>query len=460
MNLETLKLLADDGSPLALTTERIGDKIWVTREGRGQTAITIGSYASAEWALEGLRNALAHYPRPATIDGERLETTPAPSAARVTVLDPRGTDISESREEEFPLDESPEAQPIGNRYNAMVAGVRCSIKTDLPQWERDESVHLSRGEENWGRNHGPLRVVKLEAHTEVTAEEIREMGVDWNQPSVPTGSRLEQKTRERRGEMRQRTQGLPGIPARYEGEIYLYPLTGEMGSAWFEPAPIWVDGQPVEVEQPQEVMTDAEWLSVVDALMQDSSEMVPITTQNTRLMGACIRPSKKVTTVVRVETTTEPEREKNGEVAEIRFKLELETPEGESQARTVMGRMLLEGEYEEEMTWRVVQADISRDELQDILIRALWQDHDDDSLDENRYQYDLLQERIGHLATHILGDPVGAIREEMQNRADRIHPSVPLPDETVEVTSGDGRWTLRLNRPQETRQEAETEEAA
>ena len=245
--------------------------------------------------------------------------------------------------------------------------------------------------------------------------------------------------------MRQRTQTTEGMPLSHMGKVYLYPLTGEMGSAWFEPVPIWVDGQPVEVEQAAENMTDAEWLSVVDALLRDPSGMVPVITRSTRLMGACIRPSKSVTTVVTVERMTEPEREDNGDVTEIRLKLGVETPEGEAQVMTIPGRILLKGEYENEMTWRVVQADISRDELQDILTRALWHDNDDDSWDENNYQYDLLQERMGHLATHILGDPVGAIREEMQNRVDRVHPSVPLPDETVEVTSKDSRWTLRLN---------------
>ena len=460
MNLETLKLLADDGSPLALTTQTINNKLWVTREGRGRTAITIGSYASAEWALEGLRNALAHYPRPVTIDGERLETTPAPGAARVMVLEPRGPDISGAREETFPLDESPEAQPIGNRYNAMVAGVRCRIKADPPQWEKDESIYLNRGTERWDRNHGPLRVVKLEAHTQVTPEEVAEMATDWNLPTVPSGSRLEQRTQERRRAMRQRTQTMEGMLPRYEGEVYFYPLTGEMGSTWFEPAPIWVDGQPVEIEQDTQDMTDAEWLSVVDALLQDPSEMVPVITQNTHIMGGCIKPGRNVTTVVTVETLTEPEREDNGEVKGIRLKLGMETPEGEAQAWTIMGRIFLTGEYEGETTWRVVQETISRDELQDILIRALWRDNDEDSWDENNYQYDLLQERMGHLATHILGDPVGAIREEMQSRVNRIHPSVPLPEAPVETTSEDGRWTLRLNRPQEARQEAETEAAA
>ena len=446
MNLEILKMLADNGQPLVLTTERINNTLWATRKRGDRVAITVGKYSPPEWALEGLRDSLAHYPRPVTIDGERLETTPAPRAAWVTVLDPLEPNISGSQEREFPLEgEGQDSSPIRNRFNAMVAGVQCSIKTEIPQWERDESVYLSRGDESWGKNHGPLRAVRLEAHTEITAEEIGELGVHWDQPSVPSGSRLEQSTQERRRAMRQRTQALPGMPVQHQGDVHLYPLTGEMGSAWFEPAPIWVDGQPVEIEQSPENMTDAEWLSVVDALLLDPSEMVPVITRNTHLMGACIRPSKRVTTVMMVDTVTEPEREDNGEVTEIRLKLELETSEGESQARTVMGRIFLTGEYEGETTWRVVQGTISRDELQDILTKSLWRDQEDDSLDENNYQCEMLQERMGHLATHILGDPVGAIREEMQNRVDQIRPSVPLPETAVETTSKDGRWTLRLN---------------
>ena len=443
-------MLADNGQPLALTTETINNKMWVTREGVDRAAITNGSYPPVEHALEELKGSLAHYPRPVTIDGEPLETSPEPHAARVSVLKPIGPDVSEARKEELPLEEDEETKPIGSRYNAMVAGVRCRIKVEHPQWERDESIHLSRGEESWGKNHGPLTVVRLEAHTEITAREIGEMAEDRRgQPSVLQGSGLEKRTQERRRAMREKTRSMPGVPPRWEGTVYLHPLAGEIGSTWFEPAPMWVDGQPVQIEQDSLEMTDAEWLSVVDALLQEDSGMVPVITRNNYLMEGCISPNKDIDTVVTVETLTEPEREDNGEVKEIRLKLGIETREGEAQERTVMGRIFLTGEFEGETTWRVVQEAISRDELQDILTRALWRDSEDDSWDENNYQYEMLQIRMGHLATHILGDPVGAIRDEMQNRVNAIHPAVPLPETAVETTSRDGRWTLRLNPPAE-----------
>ena len=108
---------------------------------------------------------------------------------------------------------------------------------------------------------------------------------------------------------------------------------------------------------------------------------------------------------------------------------------------------LLEGAGEYEAEARIVPWEIGKEELRRLLTRAYWtqegtEHHDWDTLQEARQE---LEERMAILAEHLGGNTSQAARDELQRALDRLHPSIPMPEERITVTSRDGKLQLTLN---------------
>ena len=210
-----------------------------------------------------------------------------------------------------------------------------------------------------------------------------------------------------------------------------------------------VTGRPVWIDQSGEDLTDAQVLSVVDALRWNGSGMVPVGQRGCQLPGMFIPGKTPDTAITGVEFSHDGEEQGLGGVEGITLKMTVtvsDGTEGGTQEEIEMpARVHLGGEFEDEASCRAVLGTITQGELQDILVRAYWREEEWHSWDEMEYQHEMLQERMGNLARHILGDPEGAMLAEMEARVNRIFPNLPVPDRELSTTSRDGRWTLTLN---------------
>ena len=119
MNIKQLRLLADNGKPLVLTTTAWAGALWITRD----EEVPVEYSRDMGGAHESLEQALAHYPRRVTINGRKLETTPAPTSASVKVLEAPGYSTGRQHYHPFRPSVSPESEPLGGRYNALAGGV-------------------------------------------------------------------------------------------------------------------------------------------------------------------------------------------------------------------------------------------------------------------------------------------------------------------------------------------------
>ena len=449
MELKTLKLLADNGTPLVIRTDQQGDTLLVSREGGEAIGITWDRGEHEPW----LETILAHYPREVSLNGRRLETTPAPTAARVAVLEPMDYDVSDQMGKDFRPINGPGDEPLHRQFNALAGGVLCNVGVHITDEERDEQVYLAHlnGERTGHQHHQALRAVRLEAHTVIEADEIRMLGEERGvRPIVPRDRSLDTKLRKQRRGMREHTEALPGMPRRSEGPVHVHPLIGEYGDSEFhEGAPMEVTGRPLRIDQHRLDLTDPEYLSVVDAVNRSGLDLVPVSEHGVMVLGKHVPGTKPDLQVREAEFITEfaPGQE-NGTTwnrIQLRLVLEDETRKDSEESIVIDARLHMEDEYEDNATCRVVQGQIQQDELQQLLVRAYWQEQDWSSWDEKKYQYEEMGERMTRLAAYTLGDQEGAITAEMQSRVDRIYPGVPVPDHKISVTSWDGRWTLTLN---------------
>ena len=443
MELELLKMMADNGTPLVLRTESRDEQLWVSRDGAEPV-----KFSSHRGGADGLRAALAHYPREVTIDGDILPVTPAPTAARVTVLEPGGHNIEGISPQDFLPGEDPGNKPLGRRGNAIIGGVLCYINSRPSDREKGNGTYLSRFGGQESPRYRMLQGVRIEPHTEIEADEISQMVKQTAYDAgIREGSPLHERVMERRLRMIERTEALPGMPERYRGDVHFWPLTGQGGDRnFYRGAPVEVTGRPVAIDQDGTDITDPELLSVADALDWSRSDMVLVTGAGSTVMNIDFKAAPVSLRITGVKAEAEPEGKSPTPAERITMHITLEdTKTGTSGEITLRARMHLWGEYEDELESRVVQGAIDHGELQDILVRAVWTHDEECGWDELKYQHEMMTERMGHLATCLLGDPEGAMLAEMQKRVDRIFPNVPVPARDLSVTSQDGRWTLTLN---------------
>ncbi len=419
MKLETLKTLAHDGNPLVITTSEDG----FHRVVKGNhPAVTLQEKATRE----ELEQILAFHPGPVIIDGDTLVRRQQPAAARAAVLRTRSINYGNEQPDQDLL---PESKTMPGHLNAIAAGVACRVATwDLP----NRMGYFALGANPRGhRNHRLLDQVSIQAWLEIHPEEIALLEEsERGELIVPKDSPFERVLRERASRSITAILERPDVPDPCEDVPYCCSLTTESSYEYnLTPAPVAVTGQGVPVVINDWELDNGEFVSLVDALYHADAQLVPVIPEK-RFNGRnwTEAPPGGVPSIVDTEFN-----EKNHTVI-VRL--------DDDQRYEYPLRCLVKGRWEESLDINLAPgAEISREELADLVLRACW--HDDRTQSEE--EYEALAERAKLLAEHHLGDSRAAAMRELQLLADGIFPIVPTGDEPLTCTSSDGRVTVTLN---------------
>ena len=465
LSLDMLKLLADMGKPLHITTEDLGDRVRVTRKNGWSVE---SSQKPAGITDEKLRQHLSHYPQEVWLNDERLETSPAPKFARVVMLDVRGPEISGLEPTEVRRPDEPGQAPQAAAINTLAGGVCCRIENQQPR--NGEWTYYSAGDAG-GKYYSFLRVVAIVPHAVIETSELTELEELNGRGSgirVPEGTGLEHRVRERQDEMARMTREAGWTPDPHHGNVYALPVIGSDGDEdIFKPAPIsinWKRAMPVLVD-PSMTMSDAEMLSVVDSLLWNESHFVPVMKEAVEIghiwtINAWTdEPGRGIHHLDNIEF--QEELDDDGATRSITLMAYVVEPQ-KDEAEILMelpARIHLSGDDEDNAVMRATPGTMEKPELAEILVRAYWRGHGFRSRNERDDEFDMMTERMGITAMHLTGDNDGAVRAEMQRAMDFFSYRIPLPDHEISVVSPGGRMRMTLNPGQEGTEREETAKA-
>ena len=441
MKLDMLRMLADNGQPLVVEIHQEENGTQVTRGNR-----MVEKHGGPELTLQELQEALEFYPRAVTVNGEHLKTRAWPGLARVKITLPEtdGSDSWRRKEIEFPGNVRP------GWKNALAGGVFCRINT--PRWDDGNHGQNARYFTHAGLpddgNHVPLSAVNLEAFLELKTSELDIIQENRNSLEIPGDAWIPGDVTLRRQNMIERTLLQPNMPTPWDGRTYSRPLQGpDANEHGGEPYAAGVRGTPLVIDGAEtgDRFSNDLYLTVVENLVRGKSLLVPVMDGQQDVGG------------VRTDGPgAEAARAKN-----ITFEI-LQHPENPGWARSITMRIMLQdgvehvqecsfqlsGQYESDAGTVVVPGAIRKEELTEILTRAYWPDTEWRSWDDVKEERMLIRERMEVLAEHAFGNTREGIRMELQRMADRFYSRVPLPSETIQVKSRNGRLEIVLN-PQE-----------
>ena len=431
MKLETIRLLADDGSPLEVTLEKTEKETLLTRGG-----VTVSEHPSDD-PLQDLSTALTHYPGEVWINGEKLDTTPWPGLGKVSMTDP--DDSQKSRKVELG-----EKTP-GDFINAYVGGITIRMNLGWLLRKKTTNCYFTPSEGKELHHHTPLSSVEVQAILEIDAREVNKMKQTIIGPEVPENSLLEERIVERAEAMIQRTMERPEMPPRYDGKVYGRPTKGEWGSEHYdEPYAIGVEGRPIVITQEEDggYMDNAVFVTIVENLYRDDSELAPVMEWGGGVSGTMIPGADD--DMARTREVTFDIKDHTGHPAwaeSITMRIEME----DGTVNLHDCSFHLEGTAEWEASARIVPGRMGKEDIAALLTQAYWTDRELNDWDEMKQAREDLEEQMGILAEHLMGNTDKAVRDEMQLALDRIHPTIPFPEEKITLTSRDGRLQLTLN---------------
>ena len=441
MRLETIRLLADKGSPLEITLEVRENDILVTREGT-----TLQEQLSAD-PLGDLKRALAHYPREVRINGETLDTAPWLGLGSVTLTGPNLN--GETDREDWKLKLMPGERTPSAVFDGHIAGVMARMRTSWAFRKKLMSHYFTPAWEADKQHHTPLSAVQVTAFVEIQADELLQLHDNpMGLTEIPERSELENRVLERAQAMIKRTMERPEMPAQYSGRIYGRPTKGETANEHYDDTyAVGVHGKhgkPVIITlwDDGEEMENSTFVTVVENLYRNDSELVPVLEWESGVGNATIPPADPGTPRTRRVTFEVQDHPANPAWAESITML-LEMADGAVSRHSC--DFWMEGAMEYEAEAKVVPENITKEEISDLLTRGYWVNqeyHDWDGLKEARQE---LEERMEILAEHLVGNTSRAAREEMQRLLDHFHASIPLPEERITVSSRDGKLQLTLN---------------
>ena len=259
-DLEMLKMLAYDGSPLVITTkENPGGNQGTVVERNGAARMTHSG-------PEDIRNSLIHYPAGVTVDGIPIETTPFPDWARLRAF----TYTDDGKSSPAGIDAPPVCQ--GTVHNAIAGGVLCTVNVNM---NANRSYYSPRGEKEgpWQR----ALEVKATPVYRIEAGEIQEMTADpvGHTPAAPQGSALQARLAKRARLQMERSAEYPGAPPEHPGGAFSYFLQEYSMDPFQQGAPIIVHGTPVEIECHDDD-NPALCTALAQAMYRYSDDLVPV----------------------------------------------------------------------------------------------------------------------------------------------------------------------------------------
>ena len=430
MELEMIKLLSDQGRPLEITLEEKDGITLVTRDGE-----------TAEFKSDrpdSIRKHLAFYPREVTINGERLETKPWQGLGYVKSIEPRSRNID--HQNSGSLTGTGTTPPPW--LNAYVGGLNVRLGHIEKKFE---SSYFSLMPQQTHRHHRLLRTISVKTFLEIQEDEIDLLAQNQFGLFLEDGSELEGRVLGRRREMLNRTMAQPDMPQPYTGTVYACALTGEQGAEHFyKPAPIAVAGIPIVIEQDQDEMSNAEFVTVVETLYENDAELVPVSQYGSSAAGVQIEaagPEVLRTRSIEFEFTQgNQEHETWMEAITMRVTMQ------DDRTMEMPTRLHMEGHSIHEAKVAILPGSTTRDEIAEMMFAGYWTQDDWGSWEDMKLAAEWLEERIQNMVTHIQGDTTTAVRNEMQQAVDRFHSFVPLPNSgTITVQGQDGKLELTLN---------------
>ena len=430
-DLEMLKMLAYDGSPLVITArENPGGNQDTVVERNGATRI-------AQGAPEDVRNSLVHYPAEVTVNGIPVDTTPFPDWARL-----RATAYTDDGQASPAKMEGPPVSH-GTVHNAIAGGVLCTVNVNM---NVQRSHHSPRGETN-----GPWqRALEIRATPvyRIEAGEIHELTADpvGQTPAVPRGAALHASLAERARLQMERSAEYPGVPPEHREGVFSYFLQEYSMDPFQEGAPIIVHGTPVEIGLCQDDENPALCTALAQAMYRYSEDLVPVLP---RFRGG-ERTSPVAGRITECRFTVLPEPGSDAPAPpewmfEPVYDLQVEIMVENAGTTTMPADFELAGYDMSEMRVRFVPGRTRREDLENGVRWGYWRDSEDMSQQEINERLEGMNEDIHNMVTAALDDPVEAFMNEMQTVADRFVPWTPRPRQAVTVTSRDGRVTITHN---------------
>lgn len=423
--VKRLRLLADNGAPLILTTEKTNPyEQTVHVQGRG--SFTVNTHLDKPAFVDSLRSDLQHYPNRVSINGEPVMTSPFPDLAKVLITS------YEQHTTEYPNSRSlalEEGYSHTHRQNALIAGVLSTINPPSKS-----AAYLTAGE-NLFPHWQPLHKVTMTPVSMVTKEEFNSL-TDTEATLLLEGDAILPFNRilaQRDDEQVQRTIEHPAAPRKYEGAVHHYAISHPSNPHNSQPfntgEPIAVHRTPVAIDPA--ALSNPEFISAAEALYTSDQDLVPVDQRD--------NPTRTVTDLTAVVHTGQPEGKSCLQPADsitLHFGLDKNPPDREVQARLWMTKdELLNGIETISYVPQNMDPNLDVDYMTKCLIRAYWSD--DHSTSQSGEEDDMAQLAFNMkcLANSALVSPAQAYREQLQLYVEGFSSDLPPPNQEITVTS-------------------------
>ena len=441
MKLETVRILADNGEPLVITTEPAQDGVIIRREGCSPVL------HQRHQAGEDLKRRLKFYPRPVTIDGSPLRRMSPPTRSEVMVLTPLELDTEGQKPQRSHLG----TEHHGGMDNTIAGGVliRLGEASILRMWDDSRPVRRYLSQlPGTAEHHGLLQVVELRTMMEIRADELHHLYQTPHGIALVERREIREAVNRRVRELEDRTISVPGMPAPYRGPVHLAALVPEEGDhSMVTPAPIRVMGTPAVLEtgifQGPDSHRGGEFVTVAQALYDGDSELVPVDAN--RCPGEYEGAEETAAEPVRITSAEFAFRPENPERVSMVESITMTVQTQDGRTVTAPARFHLSGGWSTRPSVRAVRGVVEEGEVLEAMKRAFWRDLEWNQPGEMEEERRRFEERMERLASHLFGDPRGAMEQELRNATDRFHTDLPRPPEPVTVTSRDGRITITMN---------------
>ena len=437
--IQELRLLADNGSPLTIATEKTGPyEQTVHVQDRG--SYKVQTHLKQDQIARSLASDLQHYPHPLTINGETIETSPFEDLAQVSITSYLQHTTEYMETTFLPL---VEGHFHLYRQNALIAGV---LTNTIATNSASESVQYKTPGASPFSHWQPAHTARLRPISVVTRDELEslsdtELQLLLNQDVLlPLTSTIAQRD----AEQVQRTMEHPKAPAKYEGPIHHYASSHPDGAHSYQPfntgEPIIVHRTPVAISP--EGMTNPEFISLAEAFYTTDQELVPVAQSDV--------PRDTLTDISLNIQVPKPEKGSPLQVAEsitISAGLNKNPPTHHVEAKLWM---TLDDLMDTVDKVSYIPGSMNTEYLSQTLIRAYWTDNNsisDSGGDDRMVQ---LCFEMHCLAKAALEDRDEAYQDRLQQHLDDFRPDLPLPSREITVRSPYHNLSMTYRPPSET----------
>ena len=428
--LEQLAVLADNGTPLHLTTKLLQHNLY-TVHAQDRGSFNRGHYPARLTFEQTLAQELRHYPEAVTINGDEIPRTPFPNLAtvRLTHHAQHSTDCPTTQT----LSLHPDQPPISEHHDAFIAGV---LVHTLPP--TNTTSYLTPGDSvfpHWQ----PLHIATLLPVSVVTPDEFhhltiaeRHLLLDRNLILPLTHTVLLREQQQIKF-----TKAHPFTPKPHDGDVHHYAVAHptEGSQPFSRGEPIIVHRTPIRID-PQG-LSNPEFTSITEALYTTDQDLVPVDPKDDLQYAHTLTD---IQLLIDPPPTNRLDSPIPQPVNSITLSIGLDKRPID---RTLSLHLWMTQDPDTRDPQHVFYTPGATlpSPLDDVLIRAYWADNeyaDNQSLGDLTFN-------MRCLAKAITGEPLNAFIEQLQDHLDRFSTILPLPPTPCAVTSQDGTLTFSFN---------------